>query len=261
LGISGKTQLVDHAVRELRARLLSGGFAPDTHLSEAGVAEMLGISRTPAREALAQLVEEGLLLRSSSGRCTVRLFTREDVADATELRGVLEGTVLRLAAERGADAEVLERCEEILAQIDTTLASGDDTLKFEGYARLNDSFHRTLAHVSGSETMQRELLRAIRLPFASPSAFPVQLYDRPRVRRTFVQAQEQHRSILDAVRRGEGSRAEALAREHARLAWEDYEEIMYRGTGETAAVPPHAILSGTRPARPALPTSQNGRTP
>ncbi|MDF0599403.1 GntR family transcriptional regulator [Psychromarinibacter sp. C21-152] len=241
---SGKEQLVDRAVRELRARILSGEFRPDQHISEAAAGELLNISRTPAREALAQLVDEGLMVRSGSGRCTVRLFTRDDVMDAMELRGVLEGTVLRRAAERGAAPEVLRHCEGLICQIDTVLRDSPETLEFERYASLNDRFHRQLARISGSGTMERELLRAIRLPFATPNAFPAELYDKPRVRRSFIRAQEQHRAILDAVRRGEGTRAEALAREHARLAWEDYHAVMYDGQDSVDAAPAFAMIAG-----------------
>lgn len=239
---SGKKQLVEHAKRALRGRILSGEFKPDEHISETAAAEMTGISRTPAREALSHLVEEGLLTRTPSGRCTVRPLTRNDVMDAIELRGVLEGTVLRLAAERGPDAEVLARCDRILARIDDALGDGEAGLDFERYARLNDRFHRQLALVSGSETIQRELLRVIALPFASPGAFPAQLFDRPRVRRSFLRAQEQHHAILAAVRNGEGTRAEALAREHSRLAWDDYRNVMYSGPSATEIAPGFAMI-------------------
>lgn len=240
---SGKTQLVNVALRELRGRILSGEFEPDAHISETAAAELTGISRTPAREALAQLVEEGLLSRSASGRCTVRQFTRDDILDAVELRGVLEGTNLRLAAERGPAAEPLERCQDLMDRIDAALGDRDDEVDFEVYATLNEQFHRELANVSGSETMKRELLRVQRLPFASPTAFPAHLYNVPQVRRSFHRAQDQHRGMIAAVRAGEGTRAEALAREHARLAWDDYQAVMYHGRKALTAVPGFAMIA------------------
>ncbi|WP_425051142.1 GntR family transcriptional regulator [Psychromarinibacter sp. S121] len=251
MGDSGKMQLVDRAVRELRARILAGELKPDTHISEAAAAEMMGVSRTPAREALAILVDEGLMLRSPSGRCTVRLFTRDDAKDAIVLRGVLEGTVLRLAVERGPDAMVLERCETILCRIDTALNSRDTTRVFEDYARLNKEFHVELSRVAGSDTLQRELHRAIRLPFASPGAFPPHRYNTPKVRNTFHRAQEQHRAMIGAVRAGEGSRVEALAREHARLAWEDYEAVMYEERASVENAPGFAMIAAAE-ATPAV---------
>lgn len=258
MAVSGKEQLFERAARELRARILSGGFKPDQHISETAAAELLDISRTPAREALAQLVDEGLLVRSPSGRCTVRLVTREDVMDALELRGVLEGTVLRRAAERGAVPEVLCRCEALIEDIEVVLTDPSGRLEFECYAKLNDRFHRQLACLSGSETMKRELLRAIRLPFATPDAWPTDFYDMPRMRRSFIRAQEQHRAILHAVRNGEGTRVEALAREHARLAWEDFECVMHEAQASVEYAPAFAMIAAGESTPAALPRLNKG---
>ncbi|WP_172298014.1 FCD domain-containing protein [Pseudoruegeria sp. HB172150] len=239
---SGKKQLTEHALRELRARILSGDIGPDEHISEAAAADLTGTSRTPAREALAQLVEEGLLSRTSSGRCTVRQFTREDITDAIELRGVLEGTVLRLAAERGPEPDVLKQCEDILDRIDIALGADIERLDFEGYAQLNEDFHERLAHVSGSETMKRELMRVLRLPFASPNAFPIRKFNKPAVRISLYRAQEQHRGMLQAIRNGQGTRAEALGREHARLAGANYDAVMYEDRRSIETVPGYAMI-------------------
>ncbi len=248
MGESGKKQLVEHAVRNLRGRILSGEFKPEEHISEAAAGEMTGVSRTPAREALAHLVEEGLLMRSPSGRCSVRQFTREDIRDAIELRGVIEGTILRLGAERGCDPETLIRCDTLLDEIDAALGDGDDSVDFEAYATLNDQFHRELANAPGSDTIKREFLRIIRQPFASPKAFPAHLYNTPHVRRSFHRAQAQHRGMIAALRACEGTRAEALGREHARLAWDDYEAVMYHGRKALETLPGFAMIAAARNA-------------
>ncbi len=79
-------------------------------LFEVSLAETLEISRTPVREALSRLAEEGLLDRLPNGGFVVRRFGYEDVIDSIELRGVMEGTAARLAAERGASPEGLRGC-------------------------------------------------------------------------------------------------------------------------------------------------------
>src|ERR1700704_2084456 len=89
------------ALLRLRELILSGEFAPGERMSELPLVERLGVSRTPLRLALAGLEHEGLLRRLTRGGYAVREFTQDDIRDAIELRGVLEGTAARFAAERG----------------------------------------------------------------------------------------------------------------------------------------------------------------
>src|SRR5689334_25350938 len=81
-------------------------------MSELPLVERLGVSRTPLRLALATLEHEGLLELLPGGGYAVRGFTRSDIDDAIELRGVLEGTAARFAAERGLSRETLAAMRE-----------------------------------------------------------------------------------------------------------------------------------------------------
>src|SRR5215813_11895884 len=82
----------------LRELVLRGEFAPGERLLELSLVSRLGVSRTPIRLALDRLAHEGLLEPSPSGGFVVRQFTIEEVWDAIETRGVLEGMAARLAA-------------------------------------------------------------------------------------------------------------------------------------------------------------------
>ncbi|MBY6050058.1 GntR family transcriptional regulator [Vannielia litorea] len=238
-----KPRTIDHATRDLRDRILSGALPSGMHLSETAAAEMLGMSRTPTREAMALLVEEGLLERSASGRCTVRALTRADVADAIELRGVLEGMALRLAAERGPEPDALAEAEACVEAIEEVITPGAQALDFERYATLNARFHAALARLPGSPLMERELLRAHRQPLASPSAFLGSQAGQLAFRRSLIIAQSQHRAMLAAVTAREGSRAEALGREHARLARQNFEDALSLDTGaEGHGIPGLALV-------------------
>ncbi len=106
------------AVIELREKIVSGELPGGMRLFEVSLAETLEISRTPVREALSRLAEEGLLDRLPNGGFVVRRFGYADVIDSIELRGVMEGTAARLAAERGASPEGLARLQEIVEKID-----------------------------------------------------------------------------------------------------------------------------------------------
>ena len=102
----------------LRELLLSGAFEPGERLSELALVARLGVSRTPIRLALDRLATEGLLEPSPSGGFLVRAFTLEDIWDAIAVRGVLEGTAARLAAERLGEICELDPIKELQQQMD-----------------------------------------------------------------------------------------------------------------------------------------------
>jgi len=244
---NGKTH-AGRALVALRRKVLSGEFPGGTRLFEVTLAEALEISRTPVREAMARLAEEGLLERVAGGGFAVRSFTTADVVDAIELRGVLEGTAARLAAERGVRADRLEDIRGIVARLDacfgtgTGAGAGAGEVDFEAYAERNALFHAALAGLAGSEIIRRELERTVRLPFASPSAFVPDTADIARFRRSLQAAQEQHRAIVAAIAAREGSRAEALAREHARIAHGNLEYVLSGGRDLINRVPGLALV-------------------
>jgi len=225
------------ALLGIRDLIMSGRIAAGERLSEIPLAEQLGISRTPVRAALARLEQEGLLEKTRSGSYFARAFTIEEVMDALELRGVLEGTAARLAAERGADPRKLSDILYVVDAIGRAIEPGPAEMDFEAYVQGNDEFHRLLAGLAGSETIRREIERAVRLPFASPSAFLEKQEDVPVFRRSLVGAQEQHRAILEAIEKREGARAEAIAREHARLARRNLEYVLHRDPSLMQRIP------------------------
>ena len=232
------------ALLGLRNLVLGGEVAPGDRLSEVVLAKRLGISRTPLRAALARLEQEGLLQQIPSGGYALRGFHLSDVFDAIELRGVLEGTAARLAAERGVEPAKLAVIKTLVAELDKTFRERPEDMLFDRYVALNASFHTTLAGLAGSEVLRREVERAMLLPFASPSAFLDRQAAVPAFRRSLTLAQQQHRDIVEAVTRREGARAEALAREHARLARRNLEFVINQDRSLIARVPGLALVSG-----------------
>ena len=207
------------ALLGLREMILGGELSPGTRISELAMVERLGVSRTPVRAALARLEEEGLLETIPSGGYAARAFSESEIEDAIEVRGTLEGLAARLAAERGVSAGDLLPLTECVEEIDAVLARGKLTLdSFTDYVALNDRFHRLLAELCGSDVVRRQLERAIHLPFASPNGFVMVQAKLPDAREILTLAQEQHRAVLEAIANREGARAEALMREHARIA-------------------------------------------
>ena len=233
-----------HAQRALivlRKRILGGELPGGTRLFEVALAEDLGISRTPVRAALSRLAEEALLDRTAGGGFVVRSFAVADVVDTIELRGVLEGTAARLAAERGVPEAMLAEAREILRLIDRNFLG--QSIDMEVYSALNLRFHRHLALMSQSNVLCREIERITALPFASPSAFLDDESHQAALVKTLSAAQGQHRAMIEAIANREGFRAESLAREHARAARRNVEFLLTHEAALREGVPSLAILS------------------
>jgi GntR family transcriptional regulator of vanillate catabolism len=204
---------------QLRELILSGELAGGARIAELAIVERLGVSRTPIRAALMRLEQEGLLEALPNGGYAVRTFTERDIAESIELRGTMEGLLVRLAAERGAPARVLAEGRLCLEEIDEFLrASALTEAAFSHYVALNERFHGLLREMAGSDVITHQLDRVMSLPFASPSAFVVEQAQSPQARDMLVVAQDQHWQVLEAIEQREGARAESVMREHSRIA-------------------------------------------
>lgn len=240
---TGSSTHSERAMIALRQRILSGHLPGGTRLFEVALAEELEISRTPIRAALSQLAEEGLLERVRGGGFVVRSFALADVVDTIELRGVLEGTAARLAAERGAPPDRMAEMETLVARLDDCLNVPMEHIDLDQYSRLNSQFHSGLSALSGSTVIQREIERVTRLPFAAPSAFLADHLQIDRFRRTLPPAQEQHRALIQAIAAREGARAESIAREHARAARRNVEFLFRADPLHRAALSSLALIA------------------
>ena len=203
----------------LRELILKGELEPGERLLELALVERLGVSRTPIRAALSRLAEEGLLRKMNRGGYAVRKFTVRDIEDAIEARGSLEGMAVRLTAERGVSPMALKKIKELLCQFDALLEKVDlSNADIERYYELNDLFHNQLIMLTESFVIEHALQRINALPFASPNAFVMAQSELGQAWKVFFVAQEQHRSIVEAIENRESARAEALTQEHARLS-------------------------------------------
>jgi GntR family transcriptional regulator, vanillate catabolism transcriptional regulator len=208
---------ITRTVLRLRELIFNGEFSPGERMSELPLVELLGVSRTPLRLALAELEHEGLLRGLPAGGYVVREFTQADVRDAIELRGVLEGTAARFAAERGVTARDLNALRATNDTIKKLVHRGDYE-SFERYLQLNETFHARLLRMARSPLLERAIEGVVSLPFASASAFVLAEAELPASRDILIIAHRHHSSLIEAIDRRQGARAEALAREHARVA-------------------------------------------
>jgi GntR family transcriptional regulator of vanillate catabolism len=164
------------------------------------------------------------------------------VLDSIEVRGVLEGTAARLAAERGVQIESMARFEQVVYRMDSLFDVKGNITDLETYGELNWQFHQLLSRLAGSVIIERELERVAKLPFASPSAFIHEQPNDAAFRLSLVTAQAQHRAMVEAIAKREGFRAETVAREHARIARQNLEDAVTSQRIKVRNVPSLALV-------------------
>lgn len=201
----------------LREMILDGTFAPGDHVREATLASMLGVSRTPVRLALGTLEHEGLLTRTPHRGFTVRSFTLQDICQAIDVRGVLEGMAARLVAERGLPCDVRAALVSCLEEGDALLKKGYIARnEADDYESMNVRFHDTVIEAADNRALADALAYNNKVPFSGAGA--VAFDDTGDMYRQFALGHSQHHLIFEALDAGEGARAEALMREHALVA-------------------------------------------
>ena len=200
-------------IERLREMVLDGRYGPGTHLQETRFAKELGVSRTPVRDALRALGQEGLLTYSPNRGYFVAELTNEDILDAYEVRSSLEGMACRLCVEKGAGTTLLETLETILAACAEIFSGERDGSE---WGVLNTRFH--LAIVEG--TRNKALLSAAKQMRRIPRAFDNRLHPQTSFFKSVytqdrrLRSHEEHVAIYEAIKSGQGSRAAFLMREH-----------------------------------------------
>ena len=218
------SSLIEQVATELRRRILSGELEPGQRIRELEFAPELGVSRTPLRLALGELETEGLVERVGKRGFQVRRVTLDQVAEAVDVRGALEGLAARMVAEAGLSDEAHARllgCIEEGRSILGAASDGDASLDTARWAEMNARFHRILVDTAGSEVLRATLEYVIKMPLAAAGALGLSGAP-PMLGLSFLErAQSDHEDLMNALVRREGARAEALMREHARRSREN----------------------------------------
>jgi GntR family transcriptional regulator, vanillate catabolism transcriptional regulator len=203
------------ATVQLREMILRGRLQPGQRVTEVMLAELLGISRTPVRQALPVLAREGLLIESGRRGYLVRTFTRSDIRDAIDLRGVLEGFAVRRIAERGASPAFLHELRDCLEEGDQIFRKRHVVETDEAaYGAMNGRFHALLLAEAASPIITSAIASNDCIPFASAAAIAFDGTDLQAMFDALYIAHRQHHSIYDALEAGQSVRAEFLMCEH-----------------------------------------------
>jgi DNA-binding GntR family transcriptional regulator len=204
-GLPMSQRTSEGAARVLRESILSGVLKPGQPLRERILAEELGISRTPIREALFILQGEGLVDLIPNRGATVRAITAGDIAQIYALRAVLEAHAARVAAENRTERQ-LEELEDAYARLKRLGPKATAAEQAHG----DFVFHNHISAATGSDLLQtitRQVL-AVTAGYRAHYAYRAQ---------EVKVANQQHRAIVDALRDRDPDLAEKLVGEH--LAW------------------------------------------
>jgi DNA-binding GntR family transcriptional regulator len=204
----------------LRDDILEGAFPPGERLIELQLTERYGVGRAAIRAALVELEVEGLVQREANRGATVRRISVAEAVEISEARGVLEGLVARLAAERATQAERAE----LSGLIDemTEAVEQDDRLR---YSKLNRTLHATLRRIARHRVAD-DLVANLRNR-AAHHQFRLAL-----VPGRAPESLAQHRAIVDAVIAGDPAAAERAMRDHLASVvdvlrqWEAYDGLI-----------------------------------
>lgn len=237
--------LHETVLMQLRDLILRGEFAPGSKLAEQQLAERLGASRTPVRTALVTLEQEGLVEANETGKYLVRQFTPREVADAIAVRGHLEGMAARLVAEHGLPRQLQLELQDCLEEGDRLLQANPlDYESYAAYALMNDRFHALVLAGSGNRALQRAVALNDKLPFAPASAMLPMQGSVALDRDWMLYAHRQHHMLFDALKRGEGARAQALAVEHTEVAQENMRLALERRSETERVLPAIRLVVG-----------------
>jgi DNA-binding GntR family transcriptional regulator len=203
-----------HALEELRRALVAGELRPGQRVGQEEIAERLGVSLAPVREALAALEQEGQVIHRPRRGYFVTELRLEDLREIYELRALLEGRAARRALPL-LDADALERIELAAREVVAAVDAGDVADELAA----NRRFHFALLAAPG----QTHALRLVRLLWDSTETYRALYYNSPRERREAVRA---HERILAALRAGDGERLVAELDDHRQRALDRLAEIL-----------------------------------
>ncbi|MGP6089361.1 GntR family transcriptional regulator [Antarctobacter jejuensis] len=199
----GQTQQGNSAYRRLLDEIREGGLLPGDRLRETELADRLGVSRTPVREAIRQLEADGLVAHVPRIGASVRQLDYSEVMELYEMRAVLEGTAARLATRAASDVELQEMA--VLNDQIAQAATGAEA------ARLNRIFHATLLDAAKNRFLSRSMQSLQKsLLIVGPS----QLLNTVRAEDAIAE----HARIMAALTARDGETAEIQMRRHIEAA-------------------------------------------
>lgn len=210
--VISRQRLADQVYAVLRDQIMTRALVPGDHLSVPVLAESLGLSRSPVREAVQRLVVEGLAVEEFHRGARVAGVDASDLADVYAVRGVLEGLAARLVAGR--------RDSALLATLRASVAAHGEAIRADDEQAIiaaDQAFHQAVLDAADNEHLTRAL--GPLLGRAQVAMLSGDLSRWPR------KALAEHRVILAAIRTGDADAAAAAASAHVRAVLTRHQDL------------------------------------
>jgi DNA-binding GntR family transcriptional regulator len=182
-------------------RIVAGEYPPGARLVETRIAQELGVSQAPVREALRDLEQLGCIVHEPFRGCSVRAFSAEELLEAFPVRAALEALAARLAAERITEEELLH-----LADLVDTMRAAALRGDAHDQSQANAAFHATIVRAARNATLERQW------SFLEPFSRTYLTVSQPGL--DLLALSERHVPILDALRARDGDVAADAMHRH-----------------------------------------------
>ncbi len=197
----------DRAYEWIKVRILEGYWPDGAALTESELARAIGVSRTPVREAMRRLTQEGLVETTPNHGSRLPTWTSDDLAEVFSLRLLLESQAAAFAATRVTDSE-LDHMRRLCQQMNKTLAEGGATHDMaRSLTTLNEQFHSAILAAARSPRLQRMATQLISVPLVRRT---FATYSDVEVRRSL----SQHEELTEALSAGDAVWAKSVMRAH-----------------------------------------------
>jgi DNA-binding GntR family transcriptional regulator len=194
------------AFEKIKEAIIKGHFKPGEKLVEQTLAQEMGVSRTPVREAIRRLEAEGFVVSIPRKGVVVSRADKEEIVQLYSIRAELEGLAARWAIEN-ADEDDIRKLDEAISRMEETAASGD----LDGVVQSNALFHDAIAQASKSRILCT-LLKTLQDNIQRFRFQSLHLPGRP------VAALAEHKEIVAAIKEKKAEEADHLLKEHLQNA-------------------------------------------
>ena len=203
--IKGYELLSKKVYRILKENIIKGTIKPGTKLLEGKIAEQLGVSRTPVRETLKQLAAEGFVKIIPNQGVVVINASIKDIQEVLQIRRILEGLAISIAAEKICKEETT-KLEEIIKKMNIVISN--PKLDIVAYIELNAKFHNLILNTCGNKRLMKicnnlssyDHRFRIRSLISNPERLKYSL--------------KEHQEIVEALKRKDAEQADRLSQRH-----------------------------------------------
>lgn len=213
--MTNKTSLVDSAYAEVKHRILDNRYQPGYQALEQEIAEDLGMSRTPVREALIRLQHDGLVELVPRRGVRIVPVVSSDMKEIYEVLTALESMAAELLARRQPDAKALAPMTSATDDMRAALERDD----LEAWAEADERYHRALLDLCGNKRIA-SMANTVREQGHRARMVTLRLREKP------VNSIRDHRALLDAIEEGDWQSAKRIHYEHRQRASEELTRIL-----------------------------------